>query len=168
MIAVSAIRSVLMLVLSLALLIGPAPSAVAETYLDPPWNDAIAPWLMDVDVIAPDDDWAVGMQEQPAGKRWPLILHRDATGWAEVAFPRDGWDADAWLVAVDAVAPDDVWAVGNSLPDWDEWSYWDPLVLHWNGASWARVDPPDSELHRDPRCGGGRCDPGVRRRSHLR
>lgn len=141
----TAIRGVLMLALSLALLIGPAPPTVADTYLDPPWDDAIAPWLMDVDAIARDDVWAVGMQEQPVGKRWPLILHRDATGWAEVPFPRDGWDADAWLVAVDAVATDDVWAVGNSMPDWDTWSYWDPFVLHWNGASWAKVDAPDSE-----------------------
>jgi hypothetical protein len=136
-----AIRSGVMLAVSFALVIGTACPVAA--YLDPPWDDEIAPWLMDVEVVAPDDVWAVGMQERPAGKRWPLILHRDAAGWTEVRFPRDGWDADAWLVAVDAVAPDDVWAVGNSLPDWNHWSWWDPLVLHWDGVSWSRVDAPD-------------------------
>lgn len=139
-IAMRAIRSLVVGLVSMAMVGGLLTPAVA--YLDPPWDDAISPWLMDVEVVAPDDVWAVGMQEQPAGKRWPLILHRDATGWAEMPFPRDGWDADAWLVAVDAVAPDDVWAVGNSLPDWDEWSYWDPLVLHWDGVSWSRIDMP--------------------------
>jgi hypothetical protein len=76
MIVVSAIRSVLLVALSMSLLIGPAGPAVAETYLDPPWNDAIAPWLLDVDAITSDDVWAVGL----AGDE-PLILRGGGSSW---------------------------------------------------------------------------------------
>lgn len=115
-----------------------SPTA-AERAAGPEW---VKPRLNDVTVVAPDDVWVVGQQRDPTGLKWPLILHRDDTGWAEVPFARGSWNVDAWLVGVDAVTSGDVWAVGNYRTG----GTWYPLALHFDGATWTRVPMPD--LHR--------------------
>ena len=45
---------------------------------------------------------------------------------------------NAWLVAVDASASDDVWAVGN----YRNRGWWHPLTLHFDGSTWSRVPAP--------------------------
>ena len=117
-----------------AMLVAPPPFSAAGHAMGP-W---VKPRLMDVTVLAPDDVWVVGQQLDGTGKKWPLLLHRDAAGWSEASFARDGWEADAWLVAVDAAAADDVLAVGNYRAR----GWWHPLILHSDGAMWTRVPVP--------------------------
>ena len=119
-----------------ALLVAPTPPLSATGRAPSPW---VKPRLMDVTVLAPDDVWVVGHQIDATGDKWPLILHRDATGWTEAPVARGGWEADAWLVAVDAAAADDVWAVGNYRAS-GRW--WHPLILHSDGVTWTRVPAP--------------------------
>ena len=129
--------------LLVTMLVASARSPTAtERAAGPEW---VKPRLNDVTVVAPHDVWVVGQQLDPTGLKWPLILHRDATGWAEVSFARDGWDVNAWLVAVDAAASDDVWAVGNYRAG----GPWYPLALHFDGYTWTRVPMPD--LHATSR-----------------
>ena len=62
------------------------------------------------------DVWAVG-----ALGDGPLVLHLGGRGWRRVAT-----DAKGVLVAVEALARDDVWAAGSAL-------------IRWNGATWAQA-----------------------------
>ena len=58
----------------------------------------------------------------------------DGSGWRAVPLPPAG---RAMLNAVAAVAPDDVWAVGESGQGQTS-----PLVEHWNGMRWSVVGIP--------------------------
>jgi hypothetical protein len=40
---------------------------------------------------------------------------------------------------VEAVAPNDVWAVGHAYAGG---AFWVPLILHWNGTAWSRATIP--------------------------
>jgi hypothetical protein len=100
--------------------------------------------MSDLDARSATDVWGVGRRSSDTGRAVaPLILHRDGSGWTRVPSPRISQYVS--LVAVDAYAADDVWAVGG----WD-----DPqrrecpcqLFEHWNGVRWRVVDPPDHHL----------------------
>lgn len=71
--------------------------------------------------------WAAGHTESDGVSR-PLILHREGGKWAVSPTPDlPGVE----LTSVAATAPDDVWAVGSPA-----------TVLHFDGATWNRVDVP--------------------------
>jgi hypothetical protein len=82
----------------------------------------------------PNDVWAVGSYTpDPAfGYTQTLTMHWDGAAWAIVPSPSPG-DYLNDLFAVDAVAPDDVWAAGT-YTTLDEGAF--GLILHWDGASW--------------------------------
>ncbi|HLU64708.1 MAG TPA: hypothetical protein VKZ63_00440 [Kofleriaceae bacterium] len=90
------------------------------------WSPAAAttPTLHDVSALGPTQAWATGVD---AIYRW------SPSGWQVDADP-DSVD----LTGVHARSASDVWVVGafELLLDVDE------LVYHWNGTSWASLDPP--------------------------
>jgi Phosphoesterase family len=90
--------------------------------------------------LSPSDVWVVGDQEGRSGKFETLAEHWDGTAWSVVTTPDPGSSGNH-LYAVDAVSPNDVWAVGQRLgakaPD-------QGLVERWNGKSWAVVNTPGS------------------------
>jgi hypothetical protein len=89
-------------------------------------------FLMDVAATGPKDVWVVG--EVPF-QGWQF-LHWDGQTWT--TFPADEPHADA-IESLDALASDDVWAVGLVDHDGDPGT----LVEHWDGASWTVVPTPD-------------------------
>jgi hypothetical protein len=96
--------------------------------------------LNGVAAIAPNDVWAVGSSGQGAPSR-TLIEHWDGTTWSIVPSPNKGPFPNG-LSAIDAVTPDDIWAVGS----WFTKGFVDrTLVLHWDGAAWARVPSPNAD-----------------------
>lgn len=77
------------------------------------------------------DIWAVGYSQWSYfyGYRYaPLTYHWDGTSWSWV--PNAG-ELDNTLHAVTAIAPNDVWAVGDN-----------GQTQHWNGVDWSRVAAP--------------------------
>jgi hypothetical protein len=80
----------------------------------------------------------VGDQESGNGLFETLAEHWNGHTWTAVPTPDPGSSGNH-LYAVDAVSPDDVWAVGQQLgsqaPD-------NGLVEHWNGRSWSVVPMP--------------------------
>jgi hypothetical protein len=98
--------------------------------------------LRGVAAISPSDIWAVGlMRPDLASETTTLIEHWDGFTWSVVASPAppprpdvDPRLARVWLVDVSAVAPDDVWAVGNADGR--------TLIEHWNGREWSIVPSP--------------------------
>jgi hypothetical protein len=91
-----------------------------------------------------DDAWAVGFtgSKLNGSDRRALTLHWDGSSWSEVPV-RNSSGAYNELLAVRAVAPDDVWAVGDSnKPDPPRIGF-ESLVLHWNGLRWRSVPSPN-------------------------
>ena len=73
--------------------------------------------LQDVTIISPDDVWAVSLD----------VEHWDGVAWTQVSSPNPDF-----LLSVDGVSSDDVWAVGYSDST-------DPYIQHWDGSAWNRV-----------------------------
>src|SRR5215216_1684505 len=84
-----------------------------------------------ISAVSANDIWAVGYSQWSYfyGYRYaPLTYHWDGTRWNWV--PNAG-NIDEYLFAVDAIAANDVWAVGDN-----------GQTQHWNGADWSRVAAP--------------------------
>ncbi|MED7948844.1 hypothetical protein [Streptomyces sp. BE303] len=64
-----------------------------------------------------------------------LIERWDGTAWHRLAAPEI--DGDWRLSSVTEIAPDDVWAVGNTAYPDDR-----PVLLHYDGRDWTRVTAP--------------------------
>lgn len=133
-------------VVLLAALLGSAPtSASAEVSQKglPAWDRVPTPnigsgdnQLYGVDVLAPDDMWAVGYSTSDLRDE-PLAEHYDGSSWTITPSPDIGQsDTGAQLLAVDAAAPDDVWAVGGYGNRYS-------LIMHWDGSEWSLVDHPN-------------------------
>lgn len=97
--------------------------------------------LNDVVAIGPDDVWAVG-HTNPGDYGDALAMHWDGSGWTTVPVPQPGGDGFDYLVGVDGVATDDVWAVGAS----DTAPY--TVILHWEGERWTETDIGDCTSSR--------------------
>jgi hypothetical protein len=64
----------------------------------------------------------------------PLILHYDGRGWTRMPELLAQTELGA-LEAIVALTPNDAWAVGRQTL-----RPYDPLIFHWNGTRWKRVD----------------------------
>ncbi|RMF74673.1 MAG: hypothetical protein D6738_05705, partial [Acidobacteria bacterium] len=95
------------------------------TEIDHPARTIFQSFLRDVEVVAPDDVWAVG--EQPGSA---LIMHWDGTAWSLVD---SGITQVTRLDEITAISPDDIWVVSTT----NDSPYW-----HWDGVSWSEVQAP--------------------------
>ncbi|HEX5009774.1 MAG TPA: hypothetical protein VFY71_05185 [Planctomycetota bacterium] len=102
-----------------------------------------------VAAVSPTDAWAVGHATSgDVLDESTLILRWDGAEWAIVPSPNPGMSFNS-LRAVASVAPDDVWAVGRTGPQFGPFKV---LIEHWNGASWsvvpgANMPSTNNELH---------------------
>ena len=97
--------------------------------------DNVGAMLEAVDVIAPNDVWAVGTHlngsaGSPFAERWNGAAWRSFT----LPVPKGALYVTS-MYDVKAFAPDDVWAVGTFTGDV-------PLVEHWDGRAWSLVHVP--------------------------
>jgi hypothetical protein len=86
-------------------------------------------------IVATDtnDVWAVGYTGDPAASlEHALILHWDGQLWAVVDAGRAVGLGRSALLDVEALAPDDVWAVG--------YLHNHPLIVHYDGSEWSRSE----------------------------
>jgi len=94
--------------------------------------------LSGIVTLGTGDAWAVGNYIDAGGFDRTLIEHWDGRGWRQAASRNPA--VDDGLVAVTAVSPTDVWAVGSmssGAPFSDR-----PLIEHWNGSAWRVVPAP--------------------------
>jgi DNA-binding beta-propeller fold protein YncE len=80
--------------------------------------------------LSSHDIWAVGSYSHAAS---PLIEHFDGAQWRVVAAP----GVSGALMAVSAVAANNVWAVGSVTGQSAR-----PVVVHWNGRRWQTATLP--------------------------
>jgi hypothetical protein len=88
--------------------------------------------LKAVSGAAGNDVWAVGDSSQGT-----LTAHWDGSVWSVVPSPDPGAFVND-LHGVEALAQDDVWAVGI----FDVGGDWRTLALHWDGATWSTAPSP--------------------------
>ena len=99
--------------------------------------------LEDVVAFADDDVWAVGFHAAQEGEHpfGGLIVHWDGSDLIVVDGPSDAGDFLGYpFNALDARAPDDIWAVGGYV--------FDPMsttIAHYDGTSWTRYEDPYPE-----------------------
>ncbi|MBV9720106.1 MAG: hypothetical protein JOZ77_12365 [Candidatus Eremiobacteraeota bacterium] len=91
-------------------------------------NEPANSQLRGVAAVASNDAWVFGMSFN-SGQ--PLIEHWNGTAWSLTANP---YVSKGWLLAAQAFASDDVWAVGTASNS--------ALTEHWNGKSWSVVANP--------------------------
>lgn len=85
-----------------------------------------------ITAISPTDIWALGGQ----------FMHWNGTAWSVVPSVYPTGVRSAGITGIAAIASNDVWAVGNQWPGPDDQLPYQPLVEHWNGASWQIVSSP--------------------------
>jgi N-acetylneuraminic acid mutarotase len=103
-----------------------------------PPPDGVYGSLNGVDVLSPNDAWAVGTVGVYNGEDLTVVLHWDGTSWTRVNSPNPGTYRNI-LHAVKAIAPNDVWAVGalaNGPVDYHG------LLMHWDGTGWDVFPAP--------------------------
>jgi hypothetical protein len=111
------------------------------TTMRPPVNARFS-HLNGIDVIAADDVWAVG-GISTGGSGRTLALHWDGSHWRAVRTPSPRPSPATGspytdLSDVDALRPDDVWAVGqagNVAPVGQT----ETIAVHWDGHRWRHV-----------------------------
>jgi hypothetical protein len=92
--------------------------------------------LSGVAALSPSNVWVVGYTENRQFTAYtPLIEHWNGVRWNVLPNPASVVSSD--LNAIDALAPNDIWAVGSDLSD-DQ-----PLIEHWNGVRWQVVTGPN-------------------------
>jgi hypothetical protein len=96
--------------------------------------------LHGIDAISPTDIWAVGYYwSEITHREGTLIEHWDGTSWTIVPGANVGTLGNR-LFSVDAISPNDIWAVGERCP---EKSRCYTLTEHWNGTTWSVVPSPN-------------------------
>jgi hypothetical protein len=89
--------------------------------------------LTSISATAPNDIWAAGWDLDPSTDVIQFLLeHWDGTSWSVSPPPPGGLDS-AWGIA--AIAPDDVWAVGDTALQVTR-------AAHWDGNAWTVVPTP--------------------------
>jgi hypothetical protein len=99
--------------------------------------------LASVSATSATDAWAVGSYAKPGAgpMSQALILHWNGRTWTKVPAPSPGTLSNS-LLGVTSVSASDAWAVGSYLVGSVAKAQVKPLLLHWNGASWAQVAVP--------------------------
>lgn len=90
-----------------------------------------------VAAIDGSDAWTVGLD---VGAYAAYSEHWDGSSWQDVAVPVPTGSLLSALISVNALAPDDVWAVGASIDSSGETR---ALTEHWDGSAWSLVDTLD-------------------------
>lgn len=100
------------------------------------------PQFKAVTALANDDVWAVGQRSETVSPYYykTLVEHWDGTAWSVVPSP-NGSPQNSQLLGVDAVSPNDIWAVGDFSVTGPV--YYQTLIEHWDGSTWSVVPSPN-------------------------
>ena len=128
------------------------PQTLAEKWDGSRWSVASTPnpgrahnSLIAMDVLAPDNIWAVGQYDfyYPYGgggsNTRPLIQHWDGTRWSNVPVPYPS-SLETLMDDIKAISANDIWAVGKTGSGGSFFTY----TLHWDGREWTQIPSPNA------------------------
>jgi hypothetical protein len=101
--------------------------------------------LRAVEVLAPNNIWAVGYSApfrsdySSLGAK-TMVQHWDGAQWTVVSSPNVANTLGNFLLDVSAVAPDDIWAVGETRQNGPSRN---PITMHWDGTEWTIIPSGD-------------------------
>jgi hypothetical protein len=97
-----------------------------------------------ISALSTSDVWAAGWTQDGEDIDSTQIQHWDGTQWTLTPSPNVGTGSNQ-LFGVVALADDNVWAVGSSIPKPDTGIEYPnkTLIEHWDGASWTVVPSPN-------------------------
>ena len=100
--------------------------------------------LYDVEAISSTDVWAVGNYNENTGSAVRAeMLHYNGSSWSNYVLP--AITGGSYLYAIDAVTPNDAWAVGGKFGSPIRPAY----ALHYNGSAWTEVNVPAVGSYRN-------------------
>jgi hypothetical protein len=119
--------------------------ALIERFRGPRWSvvdnpqpGALRDMLFSASALSPSNVWVAGDQEGADGRFETLVEHWNGSEWSVSRTPNPGTTGNH-LYGITAVAPNDVWAVGQELdssgPD-------QALIEHWDGTRWSVIASP--------------------------
>jgi hypothetical protein len=107
--------------------------------------------LSGISALSANDIWAVGNYSTLTGvvrDVYTLTMHWNGTAWSVLPSPNPGTRSplngqQQVLNGVVEIAPNDAWAVGNTI-DTVSGSFQaeKPIAFHWNGSAWSNVAVP--------------------------
>jgi len=107
---------------------------------DPAGGSTGSDELWAIAAVSPTDIWAAGDDFGQGASIQPLFANYNGTRWTAVAPPPDSGGV---MLGLTAIAPDNVWAVGDI-------SSQTFTSAHWNGTSWSTVSTPSVNAGPDP------------------
>src|ERR1700690_3744036 len=128
------------------------PDHYAALYSGHSWTKVTLPAIPgQVNAIAPDDIWALGVTTATALKRRPthVLMHWDGTSWHTVSVPK-ATDVppgtSEYVTDLAATGPSDVWLQRDILQG--SAGAQTLYLMHWDGTSWTQVSLnfPTSEV----------------------
>jgi hypothetical protein len=99
--------------------------------------------LFDVEAIAPNNVWAVGIYNHISNASQAELLHFNGTSWQTQNPPIV--NGGSGLFSIDALSATDIWAAGGKTSSPTRPAY----VLHYNGSSWTDIPVPAVGLYRN-------------------
>jgi hypothetical protein len=101
-------------------------------------------YAYDVEVVAPNDVWIVGLWWTPnqfgSGNFRAMAMHWNGSQFTVHPTPAPFVGTPGFeLEAIDAISSDDIWAVGGGS-DGDPCAL--PYILHWDGSTWTYTPAP--------------------------
>ncbi len=102
--------------------------------------------LQRVAMVSATEGWAFGTQYTPGAHsvQRPLLLHYANGTWSEAASPLDALPSgDVYYGALAFTSATDGWLVVSEYAAQDKMAHTRPILLHFTGGQWTRVDLPD-------------------------
>jgi hypothetical protein len=126
------------------------PQLTSSVSCNTAWNAVASPnvgggrnVLTGMAAIAPNDVWAVGFYAVVGSNLYQTLAeHWDGNTWTVVPTPNVG-PGNNLLIAVTAIGPRDVWAVGF-VRSGNSSTAAQMLTEHWNGNGWSVVPTPQA------------------------
>ncbi|HVG00268.1 MAG TPA: S-layer homology domain-containing protein [Chloroflexia bacterium] len=98
-------------------------------------------YLYSIAAVSPNDIWAVQIYLDGVSLIRTLTLHWNGAAWSVVGSPNGASNENA-LMDIDAVGPNDVWAVGFYYDSSGGTDQMLSLIEHWDGEKWSTVPSP--------------------------
>lgn len=119
--------------------------ALAEHFNGTGWQISALPAitgsrLLGVKAVASNDVWAVGLYKS-GGTTLPLAEHWNGLNWHQVAVPPVKGAPETELLAIYAIAWNDVWAVGCAMSSTGTQTL--AVTEHWDGTKWSLIPTPE-------------------------
>jgi hypothetical protein len=99
-------------------------------------------YFEDISAASENDVWAAGWYRINNRGSWSFLAHWNGVAWSETHLPFS--QEHQRFYSIEVLASDNVWVVGEEFSATDQ-PVTVPLIVHWDGKTWERVQAPALE-----------------------